>query len=105
MEVLNLLELLEDIIEEGSKLPFGNKVMIDKSKALEILRDVRISLPDEVKQAEWINSESSFDFINFLSLFIALFRIIPVYITGSFVVENGGAYAKSKWNKSSTFAL
>ena len=57
MEVLNLLELLEDIIEEGSKLPFGNKVMIDKSKALEILRDVRISLPDEVKQAEWINTE------------------------------------------------
>lgn len=57
MEVLNLLELLEDIIEEGSKLPFGNKVMIDKSKALEIIRDVRISLPDEVKQAEWINTE------------------------------------------------
>ena len=57
MEVLNLLELLEDIIEEGSKLPFGKKVMIDKSKALEILRDVRISLPDEVKQAEWINTE------------------------------------------------
>ena len=57
MEVLNLLDLLEDHIEEGSKLPFGNKVMIDKSKSLELLRDIRIGLPDEVKQAEWINSE------------------------------------------------
>lgn len=57
MEVLNLLELLEDQIEEASKLPFGNKVMVDKGKALELVRDIRISIPDEVKQADWINSE------------------------------------------------
>lgn len=57
MEVLHLLELLEDLIEESTKLPFGSKVMIDKAKALELVRDIRIGLPDEVKQAEWINTE------------------------------------------------
>ncbi len=57
MEVLNLLDTLEDIIEEGTKVPFGSKVMIDKGKALELIRDIRIGLPDEVKQAEWINTE------------------------------------------------
>ncbi len=57
MEVLHLLELLEDLIEESTKLPFGSKVMIDKSKSLELVRDIRIGLPDEVKQAEWINTE------------------------------------------------
>lgn len=57
MEILNLIDLLEDHIEEGSKLPFGNKVMIDKSKSLAFIRDIRISLPDEVKQADWINAE------------------------------------------------
>lgn len=57
MEVLHLLELLEDLVEESTKLPFGSKVMIDKAKALELVRDIRIGLPDEVKQAEWINTE------------------------------------------------
>mgnify|MGYP001241598115 CR=1 FL=1 len=57
MEVLNLLEILEDMIEESSKMPLGNKVLVDKGKALELIRDIRIGLPDELKQAEWINVE------------------------------------------------
>lgn len=57
MEVLNLLEMLEDLIEESSKMPLGNKVLLDKGRALELIRDIRIGLPDELKQAEWINIE------------------------------------------------
>lgn len=57
MEALKLLEHLEDMIEESSKMPFGNKVIVDKTRALELIRDIRIGFPDEMKQANWINKE------------------------------------------------
>lgn len=57
MKVLKLLEELEDLIDESSSIPFGNKVLLDKKEALEIIKEVRIQLPDEIKQAEWINRE------------------------------------------------
>lgn len=57
MEALKLLDTLEELIEESSKMPFGNKVLVDKAKALELIRDIRIGFPDEVKQADWINKE------------------------------------------------
>lgn len=57
MELLKLIEELEDIIEEGSTLPFGSKVFIDKKHVLDIVKEIRLQLPDEIKQAEWINAE------------------------------------------------
>lgn len=57
MDILSLLEELEDIIENGSSIPFAQKVLVDKNEMLEIIKDVRIQLPDEVKQAQWIKEE------------------------------------------------
>lgn len=57
MDVLNLLDEAEDVIEAGTSLPFTNKVMIDKEEILDIIKEIRIKLPDEIKQAGWIKSE------------------------------------------------
>lgn len=57
MEVLRLIDEIEDIVEAGSTLPFSSKVMVDKSELLEIIKDIRIKLPDEIKQASWIKDE------------------------------------------------
>ena len=57
MELLKLIEELEDLIEEGSTLPFGSKVFVDKKHVLDIIKEIRLQLPDEIKQAEWINAE------------------------------------------------
>ena len=57
MSVLQLLEEIEDIIESGSSIPFAQKELIDKRELLEIIKDIRIKLPDEVKQAQWIKEE------------------------------------------------
>lgn len=57
MEALKLLEHLEDLIEEASKMPFRNRVIVDKVAVLELIKEIRIILPDEVKQADWINKE------------------------------------------------
>ena len=57
MDVLRLLEEIEDIAEAGSSVPFSQKVMVDKMEILEIVNEIRIKLPDEIKQASWIKSE------------------------------------------------
>lgn len=57
MNVLRLLEKLEDIIESSSTMPFGGKTLIDKEETLDIIEEIRVQLPDEVKQAQWIKEE------------------------------------------------
>lgn len=57
MDILQLIEEFEDIIEESSSLPFSGKVMIDKDEVLEIIKEIRIKLPDEIKQAGWVKEE------------------------------------------------
>ena len=50
MEVLRLIDEIEDILDNASTLPFSNKVVIDAEEILEILKEIRIKLPDEIKQ-------------------------------------------------------
>ncbi len=57
MNVLKLIEELEDIIENCSSIPFVQKVLVSKGEVLEIIKEIRIHLPDEIKQAQWIKEE------------------------------------------------
>jgi len=57
MEIFTLLETLEDILENSRNLPLVNKAMVDKEEMLEIIKEIRIKLPDELKQAKWIKEE------------------------------------------------
>ena len=57
MEIFTLLETLEDILENSKNLPFTNKGMVDKEELLEIIKEIRIKLPDELKQAKWVKEE------------------------------------------------
>ncbi len=57
MEVLTLLETLEDILERSSKVPFMKKNLIDKDEILDVVKEIRLKLPDELKQAKWVKEE------------------------------------------------
>jgi vacuolar-type H+-ATPase subunit H len=57
MEIFTLLENLEDLVETSSKVPFSSKVMVDKEELGEILEEIRLKLPDELKQAKRIKDE------------------------------------------------
>ena len=57
MEILKLIDEIEDIIENGSSVPFSSKVMIDADEIYDIISEIRIKLPDEIKQANWIKQE------------------------------------------------
>lgn len=58
MEIFNLIQKLEDMIE-GSKssLFSGGKATIEKDEALEIIKDMRLCLPNDLTQAQWISEE------------------------------------------------
>lgn len=57
MEVLRLIAEIEDIVEAGSSVPFSGKIMVNRDEILDIIQDIRIKLPDEIKQATWIKEE------------------------------------------------
>ncbi|MBN2852838.1 MAG: ATPase [Clostridia bacterium] len=57
MIVYERLAYLEKMIAEGKKLPLSEKVIIDKTEALEIFKEIKTALPDELKQAKWISDE------------------------------------------------
>lgn len=57
MEVMLLLDALEDMLDKAPNLPLSSKSMINKEELLEIIKDIRIKLPDEIKQAQWIKEE------------------------------------------------
>jgi len=57
MEILSLLDALEDAIENAVSVPFSGKCMVDRNEILELIQDIRLKLPDEIKQAKWISKE------------------------------------------------
>ena len=57
MDILQLVDSMEDILDEASSVPFSNKVMVDADTLYELIKEIRIQLPDEIKQATWIKEE------------------------------------------------
>ena len=57
MEIFTLLETLEDILEKGRTVPFTEKCIVEKNELLDIIKEIRLNLPDELKQAKWIREE------------------------------------------------
>ncbi len=57
MKVLELLEEIEEIVDTASGFPLTGKIMIDAQEMLEIVREIRLELPDEIQQAQWIKNE------------------------------------------------
>lgn len=60
MELLELLEQIEDILESGVNIPLtGGKCLVDREAILEIVQDIRLKLPDDIKQAKRITEEKA----------------------------------------------
>ncbi len=57
MEILEVLEMLEDAIEKSASVPFTGKCIVDREELWEIIKEMRLKLPDDIKQAKWIKEE------------------------------------------------
>ena len=57
MEIFTLLETLEDILEKSKSLPFSDKVLVDRNEMLDLIKEIILKLPEDLKQAKWIRTE------------------------------------------------
>ena len=57
MEILTILETLEDVIEKSTGIPILGKCLVDREEILEIIKEIRLKLPDDLKQAKWVKEE------------------------------------------------
>ena len=57
MKVLELLEELEDIVDAATNVPLTSKIMLEAEDVFNIVREIRLALPDDVQQAKWIRDE------------------------------------------------
>ena len=55
--VLQLLDELEEVLDSSRAGPFSNKVSIDKEEIYDIISEIRMKLPNELKQSKWVIEE------------------------------------------------
>lgn len=51
MDIQHLVDRLEDLIDEGRHMPFSRFTVIDEERALEIIDQMRISVPEQIEKA------------------------------------------------------
>ncbi|MDR2771636.1 MAG: hypothetical protein LBB57_06330 [Clostridiales Family XIII bacterium] len=57
MKVLELLDELDEIVDTASGVPLMKKIFVDSGEVQDIIREVRIALPEEIQQAQWIKEQ------------------------------------------------
>ncbi|MBO5364718.1 MAG: ATPase [Clostridia bacterium] len=57
MDVFELLDELEDIIEKGASVPFSGRCILERDELLDVLQELKLKLPEDLKQAKWIKEE------------------------------------------------
>jgi cell division septum initiation protein DivIVA len=54
MDILHLVDRLEELFNESRPIPLTHSVILDEDRILEIIDQMRISIPEEVKKAQQV---------------------------------------------------
>jgi cell division septum initiation protein DivIVA len=57
MDILHLIDRLEEIFNESRPIPFTHSVMVDEDRMLDLIDQMRVSIPDEIKKAQQLLSQ------------------------------------------------
>jgi hypothetical protein len=57
IDILYLVDRLENALNQGQRVPFTNKIMIDERECLDIVDQMRIVIPEEIKQARRVSQD------------------------------------------------
>lgn len=58
IDIIFLVERLERLVTEGRHMPLTNNVIVDKVAALDLIDQLRVAVPEEVRQAKRVNEET-----------------------------------------------
>jgi transcription initiation factor TFIID subunit TAF12 len=54
MDILQLIDRLEELFNNAKAVPFTHNVVVDEDRMLELIDQMRIAIPEEVKKAQQI---------------------------------------------------
>ena len=54
MDILQLIDRLEELFNDAKAVPFTHNVVVDEDRMLEIIDQMRVVIPDEVKKAQQV---------------------------------------------------
>ena len=57
MEISEIIDKLEEKIDKAMNIPIINRSLMDKEELLADIEDIRLQLPEELKQARWVKEE------------------------------------------------
>lgn len=57
MDILHLVDRLEELFNESRSIPFTHSVILDEDRMLDIIDQMRVSIPDEIKKAQQLSSQ------------------------------------------------
>lgn len=57
VDVFYVLDRLEELVGEATKVPLSGRVMVDSDEFLDLIEQLRITLPDEIRQAQRVIRE------------------------------------------------
>ncbi|HLE27304.1 MAG TPA: hypothetical protein VI793_04255 [Anaerolineales bacterium] len=54
MDILHLVDRLEEVFNAGRPIPLTHLLTVDEERVLELIDQMRVSIPDEVKKAQQV---------------------------------------------------
>lgn len=54
MEILDLIDSLEELVVQARRLPVGGNLVIDRKRMLDVIDQMRLSVPTDLKQAQQV---------------------------------------------------
>ncbi|MFO8037771.1 MAG: hypothetical protein R6U57_14220 [Anaerolineales bacterium] len=57
MDILHLVDRLEELFNRSRSIPFTHNVIVDEDKMLDIIDQMRVAIPEEVKKSQQILSQ------------------------------------------------
>ncbi len=52
MDIMHLIDRLEEVLNESRQLPFTHNIIVDEERVFEIIDQMRVVIPEEVKKAQ-----------------------------------------------------
>ena len=57
MDILHLIDRLEELFNESRAIPFTHNVIVDEDRMLDLIDQMRVAIPDEVKKAQQVTAQ------------------------------------------------
>ena len=57
MDILHFVDRLENVVRDSRTLPLSRKLLLDEGKLIDIIDQMRVSVPDIIKQAQKVTAE------------------------------------------------